>query len=177
MMNSRDYLSYLKSLTKNIIKILFLILLINCNLPAQQDTVAASDSNTSTVKFEMQKSPWGAVARSAIIPGLGQIYNESYWKAPIIWGITGWLVYVWVDNNNKYIDYKNLYIQYGDKALYDYKRTRDFYRDQRDQFAIYIALTYLLNLVDAYVDAHLFDFSVEENNITRQKMYNLRINF
>lgn len=164
----------MKSLIKNIIKILFLILLINFNLTAQQDTIASADTNISPEKFEMQKSPWSSVIRSAIIPGLGQIYNESYWKAPIIWGITGWFVYVWVDNNNLYKKNRDLFIQTNNSR---YQYLRDFYKDQRDEFAIYIVLTYLLNLVDAYVDAHLFDFSVEENNITRQKMYNLRINF
>ena len=62
----------------------------------------------------MQKSPWGAVGRSAIIPGWGQIYNESYWKAPVIWGVMGWFVYAWIDNNNNYNDYKNLYSQTGE---------------------------------------------------------------
>ncbi len=160
---------------KNITKILVTVVLINIPLIAQQDTTAAADTiNNSTNNFVMQKSPWGAVLRSAIIPGWGQIYNESYWKVPIVWGITGWLVYVWVDNNNLYKDNRTLFLQTGDDR---YKRFRDFYRDQRDQFAIYIVLTYFLNLVDAYVDAHLFDFNVDENYFTGQKMYNLRINF
>ncbi|HMN47731.1 MAG TPA: DUF5683 domain-containing protein [Ignavibacteriaceae bacterium] len=165
----------MKSLIKNITKILVTVVLINIPLIAQQDTTAAADTiNNSTNNFVMQKSPWGAVLRSAIIPGWGQIYNESYWKVPIVWGITGWLVYVWVDNNNLYKDNRTLFLQTGDDR---YKRFRDFYRDQRDQFAIYIVLTYFLNLVDAYVDAHLFDFNVDENYFTGQKMYNLRINF
>ena len=160
---------------KNITKILVTVVLINIPLIAQQDTTAAADTiNNSTNNFVMQKTPWGAVLRSAIIPGWGQIYNESYWKVPIVWGITGWLVYVWVDNNNLYKDNRTLFLQTGDDR---YKRFRDFYRDQRDQFAIYIVLTYFLNLVDAYVDAHLFDFNVDENYFTGQKMYNLRINF
>jgi hypothetical protein len=167
----------LKSLIKNITKILVSIILLNIGLHAQKDTTVTADTINSSNIFEMHKSPWGAVARSAVIPGWGQIYNESYWKAPVVWGVMGWFVYVWIDNNNKYKDYKNLYIQYGDNSLYDYKRARDFYRDQRDQFAIYLVLTYFLNLVDAYVDAHLFDFSVDENYITGQKMFNLRVNF
>lgn len=122
----------------------------------------------------MQKSPWGAVIRSAVFPGWGQIYNESYWKAPVVWGVMGWFVYNWIDNNNKYIDYKNLYINTNQSIARDY---RDFYRDQRDQFAIYIVLTYFLNLVDAYVDAHLFDFSVDENYLTKTKMINVRFHF
>jgi hypothetical protein len=167
----------LKSLIKNITKILVSIILLNIGLHAQKDTTVTADTINSSNIFEMHKSPWGAVARSAVIPGWGQIYNESYWKAPVVWGVMGWFVYVWIDNNNKYKDYKNLYIQYGDNSLYDYKRARDFYRDQRDQFAIYLVLTYFLNLVDAYVDAHLFDFSVDENYFTGQKMFNLRVNF
>ncbi len=165
----------MKSLTANTIKIFSLIIILNFGLFSQQDTTSIQDTTTiSSDVFVMQKSPWGAVARSAIIPGLGQIYNESYWKAPVIWGVMGWFVYVWIDNNNKYIDYKNLYIQTGTANYISY---RDFYRDQRDEFAIYLALTYFLNLVDAYVDAHLFDFSVGENYMTKTKMLNVRVNF
>ncbi|MEJ2104869.1 MAG: DUF5683 domain-containing protein, partial [Ignavibacteriaceae bacterium] len=60
--------------------------------------------------FVMQKSPWGAVLRSAIVPGLGQFYTESYWKIPVIWGAGALLVSGWVYNNNFYKDYKNLFI-------------------------------------------------------------------
>ncbi|MDP2364781.1 MAG: DUF5683 domain-containing protein [Ignavibacteria bacterium] len=167
----------MKLLTINTIKILSFIFLLKFSLFAQQDTTAIRDTTTNSDVFVMQKSPWGAVARSAIYPGWGQIYNESYWKAPVVWGVMGWFVYAWIGNNNKYIDYKNLYIRYGDNALYDYKRARDFYLDQRDEFAIYFVLTYFLNLVDAYVDAHLFDFSIGENYISGNKMLNIRVNF
>ncbi len=166
----------MKSLTVNTIKILSLFIILNFRLFAQQDTTLATQDTTiiSSDVFVMQKNPWGAVLRSAIVPGLGQIYNESYWKAPVIWGVMGWFAYVWIDNNNKYRDYKNLYLETGTSKYLDY---RNFYRDQRDEFAIYIVLTYFLNLVDAYVDAHLFDFSVSNNSLTNSKMLNLRINF
>ncbi len=162
-------------MTANTIKILSLIILLNLSLFSQQDTTEVQDTTTiSSDVFVMQKSPWGAVGRSAILPGWGQIYNESYWKAPVIWGVMGWFVYGWIDNNNNYIDYKNLYSQTGDDLYLNY---RNFYRDQRDEFAIYLLLTYFLNLVDAYVDAHLFDFSVDENYMTGAKMLNVRVNF
>jgi hypothetical protein len=147
---------------------------LNIVLIAQQDTAAVSDTTNQAQQFVMQKSPWGAVLRSAVIPGWGQIYNESYWKVPVIWGITGWLTYNWIYSNKAYKRNRDIYLQTGDTR---YITVRDFYRDQRDQFAIYIVLTYFLNLVDAYVDAHLFDFSINENYLTGQKMYNLRINF
>ncbi len=165
----------MKSLIANTIKILSLIIILNLSLFSQQDTTEIQDTTTiSSDVFVMQKSPWGAVGRSAILPGWGQIYNESYWKAPVIWGVMGWFIYGWIDNNNNYKDYKNLYIQTGDETYINY---RDFYHDQRDEFAIYLVLTYFLNLVDAYVDAHLFDFSVDENYMTGTKMLNVRVNF
>ena len=165
----------MKSLTANTIRILSLIILLNLSLFSQQDTTEIQDTTTiSSDVFVMQKSPWGAVGRSAILPGWGQIYNESYWKVPVIWGVMGWFIYGWIDNNNNYKDYKNLYIQTGDETYINY---RDFYHDQRDEFAIYLVLTYFLNLVDAYVDAHLFDFSVDENYMTGTKMLNVRVNF
>ncbi|MDX1373715.1 MAG: DUF5683 domain-containing protein [Nitrososphaeraceae archaeon] len=121
----------------------------------------------------MQKSPWGAVGRSAIIPGWGQFYNESYWKIPIIWGLSAWFIYEWIQNNNLYKENRELYIDTEDEF---YRTRRDFYKDQRDNFTIYLVLTYLLNLVDAYVDAHLYDFSIEENFITGTN-FKLRIHF
>lgn len=168
-------MNYLKSLITNTTKVLLVFILFNSSLFSQDNTQSLPDTNSvSDQQFVMQKSPWGAVLRSAIIPGWGQIYNESYWKAPVIWGITGWFIYAWIDNNNNYNEYKDLYIETG---VDRYKRLRDFYRDQRDEFAIYLALTYLLNLVDAYVDAHLFDFSVDENFNTGQTMFNIRFHF
>jgi len=174
MMNWKDYLNFLKSLINNTIKIFILFFVIAIQVSAQQDSTIAADSTKRIEIFQMQKSPWGAVLRSAVIPGLGQIYNESYWKAPVIWGITGWLVYNWVDNNTLYKDNRNFFSETGDDI---FRKRRDFYRDQRDNFAIYLVLTYFLNLVDAYVDAHLFDFSVKEDFISGQKMFNVRMNF
>ena len=121
--------------------------------------------NLDTLRIET-KSPWNAVLRSALLPGLGQIYNKSYWKAPLIWGLMGWFSYNWWQNNKFYKDYRDLYqksINYGNENIV-YKRIREFYRDQRDLFAIYMGLTYFLNLVDAYVDAHLFNFELRTKN-------------
>ncbi|MFO7447247.1 MAG: DUF5683 domain-containing protein [Ignavibacteriaceae bacterium] len=170
----------MKSLIKLTIKIIFLALLINianfgqtAGSTSRQDSLQ-SDSQTSDSVFLMRKSPWGAVLRSAVLPGWGQIYNESYWKAPIVWGIAAWLVYNWIDNNDLYQDYRERYSSTLSSRDQEY---RNFYRDQRDLFAIYMGLTYVLTLVDAYVDAHLFDFTVEENLYTRQPMLGIKFKF
>lgn len=172
MMNWKDCLNYLKSSTNLTVKIIFLLLTFYTTSYSQDTENNISNETTSDTVFVMSKSPWGAVARSAVIPGWGQFYNESYWKIPVVWGTAAWFVYNWVDNNNLYNDYKSLY--QSSESEY-YRRLRNFYRDQRDKFTIYLGLLYLLNLVDAYVDAHLFDFNVNENMGRNDFQINLRI--
>jgi hypothetical protein len=121
---------------------------------------------------------------SAVLPGAGQFYNESYWKIPIIGGLVGYFGYEYFRNNNLYKDYRDQYITSqtelnpnGDPTL---KTLREFYGDQRDDFVWYFLIVYVVNMVDAYVDAHLFDFDVSEDkftkNGTRGKEYRLKFN-
>ena len=170
MMNWKDYLNSSRSSINLIIKAFLLIFVFSTVLFSQTENESEQNLNKDSV-FVSSKSAWTAVLMSAVVPGAGQIYNESYWKAPVIWGLTGWLVYNWIDNNNNYKSNKDLYAQTGDE---DYRRLRTFYRDQRDLFSIYLGLTYVLNLVDAYVDAQLFDFTVEEDFLIRQPRLNVR---
>lgn len=117
-------------------------------------------------KFVMTKSPWTAVVLSAVLPGLGQFYNESYWKIPIIGAIGGYFGYEIVRNNNKFLEYRDKYAQSQTDSNTSgnqiFKTYREFYRDQRDLFIIYFGIFYLVNLFDAYVDAHLYDFDVSD---------------
>ena len=123
----------------------------------------------------MTKSPWGAVLRSAILPGFGQFYNESYWKIPVVWGALGYLGYLWNDSNNKYKKYRDLYSANVDNQTY--LRYREFYKDQRDLNAVFIGLAYFLNLVDAFVDAHLFDFNVSEEMDSNKLNLSFKVRF
>jgi hypothetical protein len=152
---------------KNIVNIIIILfLLLESATIAQNEIDSSSKSSISEDSvFVMQKSPWGAVLRSAILPGWGQFYNESYWKAPIFIGALAGFIYGWIYYDDLYDKYRNLYDPNisGDPINNGYKAQRDTFRDERDLFAVYIGLTYLLNLVDAYVDAHLFDFDVSEN--------------
>ncbi len=174
MMNLKDYSSFLRLSANTIIKILLLLLILTTAVYAQteQDSTGNVQTNEDSV-FVMEKSPWGAVLRSAVLPGFGQFYNESYWKIPVVWGFIGYFAYVWIDNNDTYNKYSDLYVQ-SDFTNDNYKNLRDFYRDQRDEFAIYIGLTYFLQLVDAYVDAHLFDFNVTPDPVTRTPQLEVR---
>ena len=156
---------------KIIIKSFLFVILLTAILYGQEPSDNSSPQDTV---FIMEKSPWGAVLRSAILPGFGQFYNESYWKIPIIWGIGALLVSGWVHNNGLYKENRDLFIGSGNEI---YRQRRDFYRDQRDNFTIYLVITYLLNLVDAYVDAHLFDFQVDENFGSSTIRMNYRLEF
>ena len=165
-------MNFLKLLIKLIINSFLFSLLFFSTLTAQDNSTQPNSTIDTT--FVMQKSPWGAVARSAILPGLGQFYNESYWKIPIIWGFAGWFIYEWIQNNDLYKTNGDLYIQTGEEL---YRTYRDFYRDQRDNFTIYLVAVYLLNLIDAYVDAHLYDFNIDEDISTGALRMNFRYNF
>ena len=160
------------------IKILSLLVLLSLPLFAQTEPVDTNSVQSNDSLFVMTKSPWGAVLRSAIIPGWGQFYNESYWKIPIVLGLLGYYTYGYMHQNNLYIEYRDKYTESlkinPNSGNSTYKRAREFYKDQRDLFAVYFGLTYFLNLVDAFVDAHLFDFDVSENTYTHSPQINMK---
>lgn len=151
-----------------------------------------SDSTFTTVKpktitsqkFRMKKSPTTAVLLSAVLPGAGQFYNQSYWKIPIVAALVGYFGYEYFRQNNLYKDKRDEYIATqtpsnpnGDLNL---KALREFYRGQRDDFVWYFTIVYVINLVDAYIDAHLFDFDVKEEKMSEygpiNRTYKLNFN-
>lgn len=124
----------------------------------------------------------------ALVPGLGQIYNKMYWKLPIVYGAAMGCTYAITWNNRNYTDYRQAYIDimsedpltnnswmdfapsylqtdeeklnWGMGYRENFKRQRDSFRRQRDLSVIITAGIYLLSILDAYVDAQLFDFDI-----------------
>ncbi len=166
-------------LKKLIINITFLLIFSAVNLVGQIDSSNSNlDANEFDSVFVMTKSPTGAMLRSMVLPGWGQFYNESYWKIPVVWGVSAWFIYMWVDRNDNYKYYQNLYnisLTESSNGNSIYKSSRDFYRDDRDLFAVYLGLTYFLNFIDAYVDAHLFDFYIGENAFSHTPELRMKI--
>ncbi|MEG8947380.1 DUF5683 domain-containing protein [Rosettibacter firmus] len=162
-----------------LINILLLIALSN-NF-AQEVINSKDTTEVDTINFIMKKSPAGAVLRSAILPGFGQFYNESYWKIPIIWGALIYLGYNWDNQNKEYKNYRDLYNQSitasNPNGNLRYRDLREFYRDQRDLTTVFIGLTYLLNILDAYVDAHFYDFDVSPSLMKNQINLKVRLSF
>ncbi|MFZ0391641.1 MAG: DUF5683 domain-containing protein [Calditrichia bacterium] len=99
------------------------------------------------------KSPWGAVLRSAVLPGWGQVYTGHYWKAGLVFSLNAFLLGQVLRNNQRFEDTGN----------------KNF-RDRRNEFTWYFAFSYLLTMVDAYVDAYLYKFD-EAMRISHQLRY------
>jgi hypothetical protein len=154
--------------------------LILCFVFSSLVSVAQIKSDTSVViskhdSVVEKHSPTKATLLSTFLPGAGQYYNKKYWKIPIIYaGIAG-LGYLVHFNNKYYQDYKTAYgyridadsttiDQYVDiYSTEDLKTLKDFYRRNRDLSYIGLGLIYVLNILDADVDAHLFYFNVDDD--------------
>jgi hypothetical protein len=114
--------------------------------------------------------PSKAAFYSAILPGLGQAYNKKYWKIPLVYGAIGTSMYFYLDNNKKYHSYRDAYKMrlLGLPDEYDYLddsrliAAQRFYQRNRDLSLLVTIAFYVLNIVDANVDAHLTQFNVSE---------------
>ncbi len=122
-----------------------------------------------------EHSPRKATIYSTVLPGLGQAYNKKYWKIPIVYAGLGALGYSFVFNNDKYKTFRSAYIARldGDPLTGDnyeniytaenLKVLRDYYRRNRDLSVVGFAAVYVLNIIDAHVDAHLFYFDLSDD--------------
>lgn len=139
-----------------------------------------------SLKKEFKPSSKKAVIYSALCPGLGQIYNRKYWKLPIVYGGIVGISYAISWNGRNYNDYSKAYrdIMTGEgdswvnmipgniTSLDDltpaqqtqlkasFKRKKDYFRQNRDLAIIVMVGFYALCMVDAYVDAQLYDFDI-----------------
>ena len=113
-----------------------------------------------------------ATTLSTICPGAGQLYNKSYWKVPIVVGAFATMGYVIDWNARGYKRYRTAYNQvvngqpdeFEGRYSADYlKNMKDNFRRNRDLCIILTGALYLLNIVDAHVDAHLKDYDISDD--------------
>lgn len=131
------------------------------------DTVKTSKSNDIN-----PLAPAKAAFFSAIFPGMGQLYNKRYWKMPLVYGAIGTSVYFYATNNTKYHEFRDVYKRrlagYTDDK-YPFLdedrliRAQRFYQKNRDLSALITVGFYVLNIIDANVDAHLMQFNVDDD--------------
>lgn len=168
--------------------------------------VAAEESPT-LMSYELMwtPDPLRATWLAVIVPGLGQIYNRSYWKLPIVYGGLMGCGFAIAWNGEKYDAYKQAYrdiladannISTNPTRSYNailpegytiermggvsnytavLKDRQNMYRRYRDISIVVGVLVYALSIIDAYVDAQLFDFDISDDlsiNIEPQLYYN-----
>ena len=143
---------------------------------------------TKVVKPVVQHSPRKATIYSAVFPGLGQIYNRKYWKVPLVYGGFATLGYFINFNNEVYTTYKKAYSDIIDDDPYTnshlslknvssyflkpenlslfterLRRAKDSSRRNRDLVVIGTVVFYAVNIIDASVDAHFFNFDISDD--------------
>ena len=154
--------------------VFFFLMLFACAKAQQevQDSLKLIRKDSlKALRLERHK-PATASILSAVLPGAGQIYNRKYWKAPIVWGGLGACGYFFAANHIEYLGFRDAYrdrvngIPNPEFDIYDataLRSERDLFQRNRDFAAIIGLVVYLLNIVDATVDGHLYHFDVSDD--------------
>lgn len=132
------------------------------------EDIEKANAPAKVIKLQ-QYNPTKAGLYSAVLPGLGQFYNKKYWKVPLVWGAVGVGVGIAIWNDNRYKEYRGYYIdklngtpnefleKYPNLDKVALANIQDRAKRQRDYAIAGTALVYLLNIIDAVVDAHLYE--------------------
>ena len=140
---------------------------------ASADTLGIRAGKLKFISDVNAKSGSLAMLMSAVVPGAGQVYAHRYYTIPIWWGFGIYFSSIAIQANNQYMDFRGQFsaavkadtlAQAGTFNDYEswLKRNRDAFHDRRDEFILYLGLTYFLNIIDAYVGATLYDFDVSD---------------
>ena len=145
------------------------------------DTVVKEAETTKPTKVKKPHSPATAAIMSACLPGLGQCYNRKWWKLPIVYGGLGGLGYLAYNNYYEYKSYLHAYEfktgdlpegttlnahemelanKYADSQLQTYKES---YRRDFELYGILTIAWYGLNILDACVDGHLYNYDISDD--------------
>ncbi|HRE68524.1 MAG TPA: DUF5683 domain-containing protein [Cyclobacteriaceae bacterium] len=167
----------------------------------QTDTATLTSQRVEQIEsYASRFDPRKALLLSAIMPGAGQLYNKKYWKMPLVYGgfaVTTVVVVFWDNSNRKYRNELFGVLNDGGTGLSpsglnadQLRRAIDISRRQRDFFILMSGVWYILQMVDAHVDAHLKEFQLNpklqvkwephlENNVMlgRQAGFTLSVRF
>lgn len=170
-------------------KYFFLFLLLSLctwSAHAQKSLSSAQDIfsySSSARTIALKPTPKAIMWRSVILPGLGQITNKHYWKVPIFYAGFAGTIYYFSISRTQYLDFKQAYIFRTDNdpsTIDNYdpvngnaeikytsenqlKYLRDLHRRNMEVSVILTAGIYALNILDAYVSAHLREFDISDD--------------
>ncbi len=120
-----------------------------------KDSISETDLRIAVIK------PSKVSFYSAILPGLGQAYNKKYWKIPIVYAALGTTTYLYIYNDTKYKEYRSIFKKKKldenstDLTFDILQRAQEYHKKQRDGYMLLTVGMYLLQIVEASVDAHL----------------------
>jgi uncharacterized membrane protein YhaH (DUF805 family) len=160
---------------------------------SQKDTtqVGKKKNKITSNRIYNPLSPSKAAFFSAVFPGGGQIYNKKYWKVPLAWAAVGIPTYFYLDNNSEYKRYRTAYKQrkIGERdeftlddgteliSLTGLERAQKTLRGNRDLSLLVVLLGYVLQVVEASVNAHLLQFDASDNISINPSILTNPINF
>ena len=137
---------------------------------ASSEIVKEIEKVNAPASLKVKKlNPTKAGLYSAVLPGLGQLYNKKYWKIPIVWGAVGTGTGIAIWNQKQYKEYREYYIaklngtpnefltRYPHLDAKALGTAQDRAKRQRDYAIAITGLIYILGIVDAVVDAHLYE--------------------
>jgi hypothetical protein len=128
-------------------------------------TVCYKDPNSRT------PNPAKSTVYSILLPGLGQLYNGEFWKVPLYWGLMAGSLHFVIENNTQYQRWKWTYdqatsddpdVEKPPQSAENAKYYRDAYRRLRDYSILAVAISYVLQVIDANVFAYMQDFEVND---------------
>lgn len=142
-----------------------------------ENPLVIKDAQSAVVEYD-PLAPSRAAFYSAVLPGLGQAYNKKYWKIPIIYAGMAAGIYFYKEQNDDYHRFRDAYKRrlagYTDDEFYgngnepiisnDRLINAQKSADKNRSISIIVTVAfYLLNVVDANVDAHLRQYEVSED--------------
>ncbi|KGO07968.1 hypothetical protein NV36_05055 [Dokdonia donghaensis DSW-1] len=172
------------------------VLLFFCAFAKAQEVPASTLLDTETVTAVSDQDPYEplrpakAAFYGAVLPGLGQLYNKDYWKLPLVYGALGSSIYAVSFNSNQSERFRTAFKErlagridefttvnedgttteiFSDDALLN---GQEQFRKRRDLFILVSAGVYILQIVEANVDAHLSQFDVDDELTLGPAIYN-----
>jgi len=158
----------------------FLFFICHVCVYAQRDSVILSPAARDTVNltsYATRYNPKKAILFAAVLPGLGQTYTKKYWKLPLVYGgiaASGYAINFYQEGYQKYKGELFYNLDNGlssESALNpntgfttsQLRTITDRYRRERDFMIIVLIGVYVLQMIDAHVDAHLKEFDLNPN--------------
>lgn len=161
---------------------LYLLLFVSFNLFSQKDSTNVKEAKQREKLFVQEGiykplAPAKAAFYSAIFPGMGQIYNKKYWKAPVVWGALAAPTYFYLTNNSEYKRFRTAYrlrkIGLQDEftddlgnvsvSLETLEKAQEQLMENRDLSLMWGVILYVLQIIEASVNAHLLQFNTDDN--------------